>query len=129
MHEKLIPKSMRGKTVSQLTHAVDWFATILDASGNLDSLPASAIDSKSMWPLLTGSSGPARDELVHSAQSNEGKLTAGKLRSGKYNYYFGYPGLDAWNRVAPEPADEGVGETVCTSESGCLFDVEADPNE
>jgi arylsulfatase A-like enzyme len=127
----LIPKSMRGATVSNLTHAVDWFATILDASGNLDVLPASAVDSKSMWPLLTGTAeaGSAREQLVHGAYGKKGNLTSGKLRSGQYNYYFGNPGLDDWTRVKPEEPDTGVGDTVCTSELGCLFNVATDPNE
>jgi len=67
----LIPEVMRGATLPNLTHAVDWFATILDAAGHLDALPASAVDSKSMWPLLTGtaSAGSARTQLVHGAYS------------------------------------------------------------
>lgn len=127
--DALIPKGMRGTSISSITHAADWFATILDAAGHVDALPTSAIDSKSMWPLLTGTAtnGSGRDTLVHGAYGKSGKLTFGKIRWQQYNYYYGYPGLDDWTRVAPLPPDHGVGETVCSN--GCLFDVLSDPNE
>lgn len=53
----------------------------------------------------------------------------GKIRSGRFNYYIGHPGADAWTPLPPAVAVSGEGNNVCAKAPGCLFDVIADPEE
>jgi len=122
----LLPKSVRGATYNGLMHVADWYATLCEAVGA--TLPKSSIDSLSQWHALRtpGASSP-RDEIVHDAKINKhGKLWQGKLRTGKWNLYLGFPGKP--NEWMHPNGTSDKGPQNC-SKAACLFDLSVDPNE
>lgn len=127
---ELIPTTRRGTTYNGLFHVADWYATICEVAGLAP--PVTAIDSISQWPALLSDSGAApRTEIVHETVLKDGKISVGKLRSGKWNLYYGSPNekhdkLNGWfhpnGTVESAPSECAVG-------TACLFDMETDVTE
>lgn len=124
--EELLPERLRGSSYDGLFHVADWYATLCNMAGL--AAPTSAIDSVSQWAALRGEASAPRTEIVHETVLEGGNLSVGKLRSGKWNLYFGNPGEKANGWYHPNGTVE-PGPKTCDTGKACLFDLEADVTE
>jgi len=123
----LIPQSIRGSTYNGLFHVADWFSTICEAAGLAP--PPTAIDSLSQWKALRAEVEVSpRTEIVHETVVKNGNLSVGKIRSGKWNLYFGNPGTQDNGWYYPN-GTVVKGPSTCIDGKVCLFDMESDVNE
>eukprot|EP00040_Diaphanoeca_grandis_P008254 m.44565 g.44565 ORF g.44565 m.44565 type:complete len:387 (-) comp19707_c0_seq2:172-1332(-) len=125
--EYLLPSSLRGKVYPGMMHVADWFATLCEAANNTTT-PPSAIDSISQWTALrTPGAVAPRSEIIHEVTLDKhGEISVGKIRSGNWNLYVGFPGTpNGWvhpnNTITKGPQD--------CSQDACLFDVSVDVDE
>jgi len=125
----LVPPALAGTINGGLSHACDWYATILDFAGiEAATLPkATAADSISLKSMLFSRGGVSlRTVIVHEAVqgTSNGTAASGKIRSGDWNLYLGNPGYGGY----PEP---GQGKSArdpepnACAETPCLFNVSA----
>lgn len=97
----LIAQTRRGSTSSGLSHACDWYATLLDvANVPRDQVhPWTAIDSHSLYAMLFSSNTTSpRTMIVHESVMGKVNGTAekGKIRVGDWNLYIGNPGYGGY---------------------------------
>lgn len=125
---ELLPKSLWGTTYDGLFHVADWYATICEIAGA--EKPATAFDSVSQWQgLRSVASSPARTEIVHETVLKDGNITVGKIRSGKWNMYFGNPGQDKYNGWHYPNGTVEDALDACGEGKACLFDMDSDVTE
>jgi len=120
---ELIPVSLRGTTHKGLFNVADWYATICEVARL--PLPIIAIDSISQWTALRSEHGsPPRKQIIHETVLENGNISVGKIRSGKWNLYVGNPGekFNGWYHPngTIEPGPENCAGGVC------LFDMDSD---
>lgn len=129
----LIPAAVRGTRQTGYIHMADWYATacelagadLLDASAEANGLPA--VDSVSVWPLLSGTvTASPRQEMPFAIGSlGEGHA----LISGPYKLILGSLTVERW---APRCIPQHVGCPIkvdMNCSAGCLYDIIADPEE
>ena len=154
-----VPTARRGAQWAGMAHGTDWYATIANLAGLTPTALVRtgdvAVDGLDLWGAIMGDQPSPRNESVlnideRSATANR----VGAIRVGKWKLITGYPGCftgsvhdpaslspmcyngydGRWQ--APEttqPAfDRGVHAphpAPCTSNGGCLFDLDVDPLE
>lgn len=148
-----VPTAARGTISGGLSHACDWYATIVDLAGiDPSSLPKStAIDSVSLKNMLfsPGTASP-RDSIVHESVqgSTNGTATSGKIRWREWNLYvqtvaciaarstehsadryLGNPGYGGYPKPGQSQKDAKDPEPDACSKSPCLFNVTASIEE
>ena len=134
-----LPLAMRGKTTEGYIHIADWYATFCeiggcdgasDASAAAADLPA--IDSLSMWPLISGQNNTSpRVEIavvVNAEKRNQSVLIVGdwKLLTGVQllSYWQGpeFPNASNYGKIT-DPKNM----QLCTP--ACLYNIRSDPTE
>lgn len=149
-----LPASARGTKVTSLIAAWDWYATFAGLAGadatdkKAEKAGLPGHDSIDQWPLLSGTAKQPprrRLEIGSNEDGDKGRRTGatkvGGLLVPPYKLVLGdgpgdtiniagWTGLQSPNSTVPHPDFKGmVQECGRTPETGCLFDVFADPTE
>eukprot|EP00117_Sycon_ciliatum_P039228 scpid57202/ scgid0970/ Arylsulfatase J len=119
-----------GYTYNGLTHAVDWYPTVVSMAGGKVEDPE--MDGMDMWPALQNNLTSPRTGFVYNIDKT-GNVSA--IRVGQYKYITGTPGSPSgWY---PPPGDDVfLDNDGMEADSGAkpdkgpwLFDVDVDPLE
>ena len=125
-----LPEKMRGGKTEGYIHLADWYGTFCGLAGvdPTDEAAAKAklppVDSKDMWPLLSGQNSTSPREDIH--------LSVNALISGDYKILTGMIGQAGWtgpqypNKTKPAG---GITTNVNCGDTGCLFNIKEDPEE
>lgn len=127
-----LPASVRGSQRDGIISIADWYGTFATLAGVDPSDPVAAaaglppVDSLNVLPYLTGASTSSpRTELPASPQAliqGQYKFLQGAIPSATWTGSM-YPNVSS---VSKQPVD---GVTLQCGQTGCLFDVVADPTE
>ncbi|XP_037501282.1 arylsulfatase I [Rhipicephalus sanguineus] len=115
-----------GYNSSSIIHAVDWFPTLLSATGVKSA--AADIDGVDQWPLIRDGTGDApRSEFIYNLDRKDNKLH-GAIRQGDLKLILrpskGYSDWYAESEEQPQPV-----EAVGNAPISVLYNITADPNE
>ena len=132
-----LPPSVRGTKQSGLTAGWDWFATFAGLAGvdptdhkaNAAGLPPT--DSIDLWPLLSGrtSASPRTELAIGSPNAVGGLINASyKLLLGTYTQA-GWTGPQFPNTSSSWDPNQSKETCGPSPQTGCLFDLLADPTE
>lgn len=155
VYSALLPSKVRGTSWSGLSHACDWYTTIVEGIAGI-AMPTNTgvvpVDGHNLWPTLTGvNTTSPRTEVIIQAADPAVYNTTTTIRVGPLKLIIGPPGD---SRVIPFPQPpakavpfgqsggklephtdhcSGLGRKGSAPSPpcnlGCLFDVEADPSE
>jgi len=129
-----LPKQVRGKKIESLIGIWDWYATFCalagvdpaDAAAKAAGLPP--VDSINMWPLLSGanSTGPRTEILLGVFLTN---IVQGIIVN-KHKLLIGNISMSGWQGpIYPNTTIWDGNNAIENCDSGCLFDIYADPTE
>lgn len=138
----LVPQAMRGQTLDGYVHIADWYTTVAKLAGvdPTDDAPGMPpVDGLDIWPYITGANDTSpRTEIPLSSvyadnESGPGGGGMAALIVGKYKLvrngqlYCSWQGPVYPNASTDHSKDQNCPD-VCP-DTGCLFDIQADPGE
>ncbi|XP_074649767.1 arylsulfatase B-like [Tubulanus polymorphus] len=139
VRSRMLKKS--GYVYNGITHASDWFPTILSIAGMT---PPANIDGRNIWKYLSDDTASPRDEFVYNIDE---LLKNGAIRKDRYKLIVGNPGhLNSWYPVPRfDDRSEALANERCMHlhyecadttkalrwnfDRVKLFDIDADPTE